>query len=68
MLKRIVGTSEAAMYVGLAASTLERKRLTGGGPAFVRLGGRRIGYELAELDRWVERQKRQSSPKADPRR
>jgi predicted DNA-binding transcriptional regulator AlpA len=32
--KRVLRTPEAAEYVGLSASTLEKLRLTGNGPAF----------------------------------
>ena len=40
--KRVLRTPEAADYVGLAASTLEKYRLSGEGPQFVRLGGNLI--------------------------
>ena len=59
--KRIFRTPEAASYLGLAASTLEKMRLRGTGPEFVRLGGRAIGYDLAMLDAWIERQRRTST-------
>ena len=58
---RIVRTPEAAAYLGLSASALEKKRITGDGPEFVRLGGRAIGYELAALDAWIEEQRKKSS-------
>ena len=51
--RRVLRTPEAAEYLGLAASTLEKKRLTGGGPRFVRLG-RAIGYDFADLDAWLD--------------
>ena len=57
MTKRILRTTEAAEYVGLSPSTLEKKRLTGDGPEFVRLGGRAIGYDVAALDAWIEAQR-----------
>jgi predicted DNA-binding transcriptional regulator AlpA len=59
--KRILRTEDAAAYVGLAASTLEKRRLTGAGPAFVRLGGRAVGYDIRVLDAWLERQQRTST-------
>jgi predicted DNA-binding transcriptional regulator AlpA len=58
---RILRTRDAAVYIGLAASTLEKKRLTGAGPAFVRLGGRAVGYDIRVLDAWLERQQRTST-------
>jgi len=62
-MKRILRTAAAAEYVGLAPSTLEKMRLRGGGPTFIRIGGRAItsrrwsltnGTRLeAAGDRWV---------------
>jgi predicted DNA-binding transcriptional regulator AlpA len=51
---KILRTPQAAEYVGLAASTLEKLRLTGGGPRFLRLGNRAVGYEIDDLDRWLQ--------------
>ena len=44
---------QAAKYVGLAASTLAKRRITGGGPKFVRLSARAIGYLQSDLDEWL---------------
>jgi len=38
MLPRIIRTRDAARYLGLAESTLEKWRISGGGPRWVRLG------------------------------
>ena len=62
--RRIFRTPEAAAYVGLSISTLEKKRLDGSGPPFVHLGGRAVGYDLADLDAWIDRQRRTST--SDP--
>ncbi len=59
--RRILRTREAAEYLGLAASTLEKKRLTGDGPVFVRLGGRAVGYDVRDLDAWLDGQREQMS-------
>ena len=56
--KRILRTPEAADYVGLSPSTLEKRRLAGGGPRFLRLGGRAIGYDVRDLDAWIDRQRK----------
>ena len=61
MPKRIFRTPEAAEYVGLSASTLEKKRLDGTGPEFIHLGGRAVGYDVAALDAWVEEQRKKAS-------
>ena len=58
--KRILRTVEAATYVGLSPSTLEKKRLVGHGPRFVRIGGRSVGYDIRDLDEWLDKQREQS--------
>ena len=59
--KRILRTPEAAEYLGLAASTLEKKRLTGDGPEFVKLTSRAVGYDIRALDAWLDTQCRSST-------
>src|SRR4051794_8665787 len=45
-------TPAAADYLGYSEATLEKKRLTGGGPPFIRLG-RTIVYDTRDLDSWL---------------
>ncbi|WP_137113353.1 helix-turn-helix domain-containing protein [Mesorhizobium sp. GR13] len=52
--------SAAAQYLGLSVSTLNKKRLTGDGPQFFRLG-RRVVYRQIELDQWLESHRRFST-------
>ena len=49
----LMRTEEAGRYLGLSPSLLNKLRLTGDGPAFVRLAGRAIRYRRADLDAWV---------------
>jgi predicted DNA-binding transcriptional regulator AlpA len=42
----------AASRCGLGKSTLNKLRLTGGGPEYIKLG-RRVLYEPAKLDEWM---------------
>ncbi len=56
-MKRILRTPEAASYLGLSPSTLEKLRLEGGGPEFVRLGRRALGYDVAALDAWLDKRR-----------
>lgn len=51
--RKILSTKEAAPYIGVAYSTLCKWRCGGLGPRFVRIGPRRIGYLIEELDRWL---------------
>jgi len=46
-------TPEAADYLGLAVSTLNKWRCHGGGPEFLKLG-RAVRYRKDDLDRFVE--------------
>lgn len=45
-------TRAASRRLGLAESTLEKLRVTGGGPVFCKLG-RRVVYRLVDLDAWI---------------
>ena len=49
-----MGKKEAAEAAGVSERTLDRMRETGDGPRYVRLGKRRIGYEVDEFDRWLK--------------
>jgi hypothetical protein len=53
----------AAAYVGLSASTLNKLRVFGGGPAFLKLG-RRVVYDARDLDQWLSDSRRQSTSEA----
>ena len=54
---RYLDTRQAAGYPGTGAGTLNRMRVSGEGPRYSKLG-RRVVYDLADLDRWVEERKR----------
>ena len=53
-------TPAAADYLGYAESTLEKKRLSGDGPPFIRLG-RAIVYDTRDLDEWLAGRRRRST-------
>lgn len=46
-------TKQAAHHVGLAASTLEKARIYGGGPVWTVLMKGAIRYLVADLDAWL---------------
>jgi predicted DNA-binding transcriptional regulator AlpA len=52
MDNRTVDTKGASEHIGLAESTLERARVRGDGPPYVKLG-RSVRYRICDLDRWV---------------
>ncbi len=59
---RLLSTAEAAAQLGLSPGYLKTLRVTGGGPVFVKLGGtRRVAYDPADLDAWVQASKRRST-------
>jgi predicted DNA-binding transcriptional regulator AlpA len=64
MQPRILRTPDAAHYLGLTASTLEKMRLSGRGPRFVRLGSRAVGYAIGDLDSFIDAGRRDST--SDP--
>lgn len=54
-------TEQAAEYIGLKRRTLEKMRVTGGGPPY-RKHGRYVRYHIDELKAWSEgRTKRSTS-------
>jgi predicted DNA-binding transcriptional regulator AlpA len=47
-----VDTEGAATQIGLAVSTLEKLRVSGGGPRFVKLG-RAVRYRMTDLEAYL---------------
>jgi predicted DNA-binding transcriptional regulator AlpA len=56
-LQRLLRPPSAAIYLGLAPSTLEKLRAVSDGPPFIRIGRRAIAYDVQDLDRWLEARK-----------
>ena len=54
---RYMDTRQAAAYVGMSPSTLNRMRVNGEGPPYGKLG-RRVIYDRLDLDGWVTERKR----------
>jgi predicted DNA-binding transcriptional regulator AlpA len=50
---RVISELEAAARLSLSRRCLQEYRLRGTGPKFIRLGGRRIGYDLRDLEVWI---------------
>ncbi|MGM4877047.1 helix-turn-helix transcriptional regulator [Bradyrhizobium sp. 956_D2_N1_5] len=64
-LKNLVDTHGAAKHIALSASTLNKLRVYGGGPRFYKLG-RRVAYDLADLNSWLDGRRRQSTSEYGP--
>jgi predicted DNA-binding transcriptional regulator AlpA len=52
---------QVARQLGLSTSTLAKLRLSGNGPAYIKLGGRRVGYRPKDIEEWLERSRRIST-------
>lgn len=59
-------TAQVADRIGLSANGLRVRRMRGGGPPFIDLGGGTIRYPLASLELWMR--ERYRDPEADARR
>jgi len=66
-MRKFLRTPAAAIYCDLSTRTLEKLRLTGGGPPYSRPPGRRfVVYDLADLDAWMASGRRASTSDATP--
>jgi predicted DNA-binding transcriptional regulator AlpA len=59
-LQRLLRPAAAAKVLDLSPSTLAKKRMTGDGPRFVKLGGA-VRYDLKDLQEFVARSVRHST-------
>ena len=55
-----LNTLEAARHLGLSTRTLERYRVSGEGPVFIKFGGR-VRYLREDLDDWAKSRRRRST-------
>ncbi|ODT87798.1 helix-turn-helix domain-containing protein [Phenylobacterium sp. SCN 70-31] len=62
-LEKLLSTVEAADRLGVSSSYLNKLRVTGGGPPFVKIGAR-VAYDPADLSAWLEAQKRTTTAPA----
>ncbi len=51
--ERLLTTPEAASYLRVSKSYLDKLRVYGGGPKFLRFGKRKILYRKSDLDLWA---------------
>jgi hypothetical protein len=60
----LLTTPQAAHYLGLKPNYMEKLRLTGGGPAFIKISAGASGmvrYSREDLDAWVSASRRRST-------
>jgi len=55
-----LSTEAAAEYLGCSASTLNKARVFGSGPSYMKLG-RRVVYDTRDLDAWLTQCRRTST-------
>lgn len=60
MIEHLLTTDEAAKRLSVTSSYLEKMRVLGGGPEFVKLG-RSVRYQSAALTAWVQSGVRRST-------
>src|SRR5579872_3849606 len=56
-LHRKLPVEEAAAYLGLSISCLNKWRVEGGGPPYLKLG-RRVMYDVNDLEQWATQSRR----------
>ena len=52
---------QAAEFLNFTPRALQNWRITGQGPAFVKIGSRSVRYRLEALRDWIEARERQST-------
>jgi excisionase family DNA binding protein len=57
----LLTVKEAATYLRVSKSYLDKLRVYGGGPEFLRLGKRKILYAVADLDAWASSRRHAST-------
>jgi len=60
-----LGTHDAARFLGISARTAEKWRLTGEGPPFLKIG-RRVLYDLGDLEEYLASCRRRSTSDPGP--
>ena len=56
----LLNVRQAAARLGLSKSTLDKMRIAGKGPRFIKSTDRAVRYDLADLDRWINQRRSQS--------
>ena len=62
---RRLNTTEAAEYLGLSKSTMDKLRVFGGGPRYLKLTARRVVYDTRDLDLFLQSRTRNNTSEAE---
>jgi excisionase family DNA binding protein len=60
-MSEFLAVKQAASFLHCSKSFLDKLRVQGGGPEFVRLGVRKILYRRADLEAWARQRRFQST-------
>lgn len=57
-LKRqeFLSPTELSAYIGIAVQTLARWRSEGRGPAYIKIGGKKVAYRISAVHSWLDQQ------------
>ena len=64
-LPTLLKTKDASTRLGISKSTLEKLRLTGGGPVFIKRG-KSVFYTEQDLTEWLQANRRRSTSDPGP--
>jgi excisionase family DNA binding protein len=64
--KLMLRTPDAAEVLGLSTHTLEKFRVTGGGPRFYKYGHKTVRYDRDDLEAWAKARPMFSTKWASP--
>jgi hypothetical protein len=56
----LLSVEQAAEYLCCGVSTLNKLRVSGGGPIFVKIGAR-VSYRVDDLDRYIDQHRQKST-------
>lgn len=57
MSSALMMTNEAAAYIGMSSSWLNKTRMAGTGPVYLKIGGG-VRYDVADLAAWLNGKRR----------
>jgi predicted DNA-binding transcriptional regulator AlpA len=52
-LDSLLNERDAAAFLGLSDRTLQKWRVCGGGPIFIKIGGKAVRYQRRDLIEWI---------------
>jgi len=61
MCEKLINENEASEIFGMSKAWFRRKRWEGGGPLFVKIGGKSIRYQMSDLDDYFTSKKLHST-------